>query len=73
MPPVLAPVSPSPTRLKSWAGTSGDGARPVAEHEQRALLAVEPLLDDDRRARVAEGVAAQLVAHVGAAPRRGRR
>ncbi len=28
MPPVLGPVSPSPIRLKSWAGTSGTARVP---------------------------------------------
>ena len=28
MPPVLGPVSPSPMRLKSWAGTSGTARVP---------------------------------------------
>ena len=28
MPPVFGPLSPSPTRLKSWAGCSGRAVRP---------------------------------------------
>ena len=28
MPPVLGPASPSPTRLKSWAGSSGTAVTP---------------------------------------------
>ena len=48
MPPVLGPVSPSPTRLKSCAGASGDDGRAVGEAEQRDLRPVEVLLDDDR-------------------------
>ena len=28
MPPVLGPASPSPTRLKSWAGASGTARWP---------------------------------------------
>ena len=45
MPPVLGPVSPSPTRLKSWAGCSGTTVVAVGEAEQRHLGAVEELLD----------------------------
>ena len=47
MPPVLGPVSPSPTRLKSCAGGSAHDRLAVAEREQRHLGAVEVLLDDD--------------------------
>ena len=32
MPPVLGPVSPSPTRLKSWAGASGTARSPSHTH-----------------------------------------
>ena len=46
MPPVLGPVSPSPTRLKSCAGCSGTTVVAVGEREQRDLRAVEELLDD---------------------------
>ena len=28
MPPVFGPVSPSPTRLKSWAGSNGTAVSP---------------------------------------------
>ena len=47
MPPVLGPVSPSPTRLKSCAGTSGTTVVPSVTQKQRDLGAVEVLLDDD--------------------------
>ena len=40
------------------------GVRPVAEDEQRALLALHPLLDDDVAPGVAEGGARQLGADV---------
>ena len=66
MPPVLGPASPSPIRLKSWAGTRGTARRPVAEDEQRALLARQPLLDHDVAPGVAEGGARELGVDVGA-------
>ena len=53
MPPVLGPVSPSPTRLKSCAGASGTTVVAVGEAEQRDLGAVEVLLDHDLRRRPA--------------------
>ena len=60
MPPVFGPMSPSPMRLKSCAGTSGTTLRPVAEDEQRALLADQALFDDHCAAGVAERVAGEL-------------
>ena len=44
---MFGPVSPSPIRLKSRAGASGDRALAVAEREQGELVAVEELLHDD--------------------------
>ena len=49
MPPVLGPVSPSPTRLKSWAGREGHGAGAVADCEHRELGTDHALLDDEVR------------------------
>ena len=40
-------ASPSSSRLKSCAGASGNGSLAVAEREERDLLALEQLLDDD--------------------------
>ena len=50
MPPVFGPSSPSPARLKSWAGWSGTTVVAVGDREQRHLGAVEELLDDDAAA-----------------------
>ena len=47
MPPVLGPVSPSPTRLKSCAGASGTARVAVAHREHRQLGAGQALLDHD--------------------------
>ena len=48
MPPVLGPVSPSPTRLWSWAEASGDGGLAVDQREQARFLALEEFLDHQR-------------------------
>ena len=37
MPPVFGPLSPSPTRLKSWAGASGTARAPSQSAKQRHL------------------------------------
>ncbi len=55
MPPVLGPVSPSPTRLWSWAVASGSTCVPSHEREEARLLAVQELLDHDLGAGRAEG------------------
>ena len=55
MPPVFGPVSSSPIRLKSWAGMQGHHPRAVAEHQERTLVSLEPLLDHDGSPGVAEG------------------
>ncbi len=47
MPPVFGPVSPSPTRLWSWAAASGSASLPSTEREKAHLLAIEKILDDD--------------------------
>ena len=68
MPPVLGPASPSPTRLKSWAGISGTTVVAVADAEQRHLGPVEELLDDDRAVGLGQAgprVRERLVAVVG--------
>ena len=49
MPPVFGPVSPSPIRLKSCAGSSGTTVHAVGDAEQRHLRPVEELLDHDPR------------------------
>ena len=54
MPPVLGPVSPSPTRLWSCAVASGQRVRAVDQGEEARLLAVQELLDDDLGAGGAE-------------------
>ena len=60
MPPVFGPVSCSPTRLKSWAGARATASLAVAEREQRDLLALEQLLDQqvaaERGGRAQPGV-----------------
>ena len=48
MPPVLGPVSPSPTRLKSCAGNSGTTVCTVDDAEQRYFGAVEKGLQQHR-------------------------
>ena len=60
MPPVLGPVSPSPTRLWSWAGAERHRPLSVADGEQRHLRSDQALLDDHRRAGRAERRAGQL-------------
>ena len=47
MPPVFGPSSPSSSRLKSWAGAQWEDFLTVRESEERDLLALEQLLDDD--------------------------
>ena len=47
MPPVLGPVSPSPTRLWSCAAASGSAFVAVDQREKARLLAGEEFLDDD--------------------------
>ena len=51
MPPVLAPTSPSPSRLKSWDGASAVTFVPVTEHHHRALRSVQALFDDHGASR----------------------
>ena len=48
MPPVFGPVSPSPTRLWSWAEASGTARLAVDQREQAGFLALEEFLDDHR-------------------------
>ena len=64
MPPVLGPVSPSPTRLWSWAGASGTARSPSHTASSDSSGPDEALLDHDRAAGVAEGRARQLGPHV---------
>ena len=64
MPPVFGPASPSPTRLKSWAGARATAALAVAHGEHRQLGAGHALLDHDGAAGVAEAGAGQLRPHV---------
>ncbi len=48
---MLGPESPSPRRLKSWAGARGTThPAPVAEAEHREFLPGQPFLDDHRAA-----------------------
>ena len=54
MPPVLGPVSPSPTRLWSCAVASGSDVLAVDQGEEARLLAFQELLDHDLGARRAE-------------------
>ncbi len=54
MPPVLGPVSPSPMRLWSCAGTSGDHVLAVAQAEEADLVAFEELLDHHLLRRLAQ-------------------
>ena len=65
MPPVFGPESPSPNRLKSWAGASAANRSTVAQHQQRALDPGQPLLDHDLPAGLPEGLPRQLGVHVG--------
>ena len=55
MPPVLGPVSPSPTRLWSWAVARGSDVGAVEEGEEARFFADEEFLDHDLGAGVAEG------------------
>ena len=54
MPPVLGPVSPSPTRLWSCAEPNGTIGLAVGQGEEADLLAFMKLLDHDRLAGAAE-------------------
>ena len=58
MPPVFGPVSPSPTRLWSWAEASAHGGLAVDQREQARFLALEEFLDHQRA--VAGGVDRRL-------------
>ena len=49
MPPVLGPVSPSPTRLWSCAATRGATRSPSLSHEERNLVALQAFFEDDPR------------------------
>ena len=60
MPPVFGPVSPSPIRLKSWAGARATARCAVADGEHRELGPGQALLDDDGAPGVAERGAGQL-------------
>ena len=51
MPPVFGPASPSHSRLWSRAAGSATARDPVADRDDAGLAALEPLLDDQRRAR----------------------
>ena len=64
MPPVLGPVSPSPTRLKSWAGASGTARVPSHTREHRQLGPGQALLDHDPCGRRRRTRAGQLGPHV---------
>ena len=55
MPPVFGPASPSPTRLKSCAGSSGTARAAVAHREQRHLGTGQVLLDQHRVPAVEHG------------------
>ena len=59
MPPVLGPVSPSPTRLWSWAEAISMAWCAVAEGEEGELFAGEELFEDDFGLRRAEEDAAE--------------
>ena len=48
MPPVLGPVSPSPTRLWSWAEASATARGAVDQREQAGFLAFQEFLDHHR-------------------------
>ena len=54
MPPVLGPVSPSQTRLWSWAVASGSACVAVDQGKEARLLADQALLDHDLGAGRAE-------------------
>ena len=64
MPPVLGPASPSPRRLKSWAGASGTTRRP-SQSTIASTPGRKPLLDDHPAPGRPEGVARELGRHVG--------
>ncbi len=74
MPPVLGPVSPSPTRLWSCAADERERVLAVDECEEARLLACEEFLDDDLAARLAESAGeARVDRRLGLGPRRGDR
>ena len=60
MPPVLGPLSPSPTRLKSWAGSSGTAVVPSHRTSSEHSSPVEPLLNHDAPPGLAEGGTREL-------------
>ena len=65
MPPVLGPVSPSPTRLKSCADASGTTRVPSVTQSSETSGPDEALLDHDGAPGLAEGRARQLRLDVG--------
>ena len=67
MPPVFGPVSPSPTRLKSWAEARGTTRCPSAHAQQRHLRSDQALLDHDPATGLAERRPASLAATSAAA------
>ena len=64
MPPVLGPVSSSPTRLKSCAGMSGTTRVPSQSTRSEHSSTLEPLLDHHGAPGIAEGGARELGRHV---------
>ena len=61
MPPVFGPASPASRRLWSCTGSMVSVPLTVGEREQRKLLALHELLDEDLASRVAERSVAQHV------------
>ncbi len=51
MPPVFGPVSPSPTRLWSWAVPMGKHGYPIGQDEEAGLFAVHEFFDHHFGAR----------------------
>ena len=55
MPPVFERVSPSPTRLWSWAVPKGSAVVPSHRQKKLASSPSKKLLDDDFRPRASKG------------------
>ena len=73
MPPVLGPVSPSPARLKSWAGARATARFPSQTAMTDSSGPGRPSSITTRRPAAPKAAPESLACHVGDRRRRGRR